>query len=267
MTARPARSSSSPGNIAVLHDSESLDFATDLRDILIQDGFDVMTLHDISEGLPPATENIISTVDLQVPFFENIKPEAFEAFRTLITEASNRQASIFWLTRTSQVKCTDPRWGQTIGAARSIRNELNLNFATCEVDQISSQSLLAVSRVFKKFQKQKEGNGNLPDYEYCIVDGEILVSRLYPVSVNHELESGNQDASRSSSHDLKVGKYGRLSTLSWSPRVPRPLLNDEVVVEAKAVGMNFKVGQTSSNISGCRSLFTGCFDCHGHRRF
>ncbi|WYZ46092.1 hypothetical protein EsH8_IX_000317 [Colletotrichum jinshuiense] len=253
MTARPARSSSSPGNIAVLHDSESLNFATDLRDILIQDGFDVITLHDISERLPPATENIISTVDLQVPFFEDIKPEAFEDFRTLITEASNRQASIFWLTRTSQVKCTDPRWGQTIGAARSIRNELNLSFATCEVDQISSQSLLAVSRVFKKFQKQKEGNGDLPDYEYCIVDGEILVSRLYPVSVNHELQSSNQDASRSSSHDLKVGKYGRLSTLSWSPRVPRPLLNDEVVVEAKAVGMNFKdvliaMGIVDSNI-------------------
>ncbi|TID07519.1 Compactin diketide synthase mokB [Colletotrichum higginsianum] len=241
MTAKPSRDTPLPGTVSILHDASSMDLAATVRDALSQDGIKSITLHDISNELPSTTEDLISVVDLQTPFFENISAETFAVFRKLVTGASDQQSGIFWLTRSSQLGCPDPRWGETIGAARSIRNELSLDFATCEVGQIDdAESLSAVSRVFKKFQQRRHEDVVSPEYEYSIVDGTVHISRLYPVSVGAELRASHDLGAEDIDHDLQIGRYGRLNTLHWAPREPRALLGDDVVVEAKAVGMNFK---------------------------
>ncbi|OHW98789.1 polyketide synthase [Colletotrichum incanum] len=239
MTARPSRSIPRQGAVTILHDSGSLDLAMKVQDVLSQAGPRTTILHDISKGLPPIMKEIIAVVDLKTPFFENIGAEKFTIFRSIITEASNQRAGIFWLTGSSQIGCSDPRWGETIGAARSIRSELSLDFATCEVAQIDSASLLAMSKIFQKFQQRHSDNSMSPDYEYSIVDGTVYVSRLYPVSVNDELHTHNLDTNEIY-HHLQIGRHGRLSTLNWAPREPQTLQGDDVVVEAKATGMNFK---------------------------
>ncbi|GKT61721.1 polyketide synthase [Colletotrichum tofieldiae] len=253
MIARPSRNIPLQGTVTILHDSESLDLAMNIQDVLSQTGPKTITLHDISKGLPPTMKEVIAVVDLKTPFFQNISAENFAIFRSIVTEASNQQAGIFWLTRSSQIACSDPRWGETIGAARSIRSELSLDFATCEIAQIDSASFLAISNVFQKFQKRHCDNSLSPDYEYSIVDGTVNVSRLYPVSVNDELHT-RKLGTNEIYHHLQIGKYGRLSTLDWAPREPQVLQGDDVVVEAKAVGMNFKdiliaMGIVDSNIS------------------
>ncbi|KAK2012837.1 KR domain-containing protein [Colletotrichum eremochloae] len=239
MTARPSRGNLAPRSTTILHDAESLDLARRVQEAFSQTGLETAALYDISKGVPPTMEEVVSVIDLQAPFFENIGPETFEVFRSLVTEASKQHAGIFWITRSSQVGCADPRWAETIGAARSIRSELSLDFATCELERVDSASLLKMTAVFKKFQQRHHGGSSSPEYEYSIVGGSVNISRLYPVSVNEELRAqgpGTQEVD----HDLQIGRYGRLSTLHWAPRQPRALQDDEVVVEAKAVGMNFK---------------------------
>lgn len=40
--------------------------------------------------------------------------------------------------------------------------------------------------------------------------------------------------------NLHIGTYGRLNTLQWVPRPERQLGNNEVELDTKAVGLNFK---------------------------
>ncbi|EFQ32027.1 KR domain-containing protein [Colletotrichum graminicola M1.001] len=253
MTARPSRGILPPRSITILHDVESLDVVREVQEALSQTETDAVTLHDISKGVPPAMEEVVSVIDLQAPFFENISAETFDVFRSLVIEASKQHAGIFWITRSSQVGCVDPRWAETIGAARSIRSELSLDFATCELEQVNDASLRKMTAVFKKFQQRRHGDSSSPEYEYSIVDGAVNISRLYPVRVNDELRA-KVPGTKEIGHGLQIGRYGRLSTLHWAPRKPKVLQGDEVVVEAKAVGMNFRdvlvaMGIVDSNTS------------------
>ncbi|KAF4778667.1 putative KR domain-containing protein [Colletotrichum scovillei] len=239
MTARPMPAATTPRGVTILHDLTSLGLGKSLRDVLTEKGSPSVTLHDISDGLPSESSEFISVLDLKTPFFDGISPEAFYKFRGLVTQASNQQARILWLTGSSQLKCFDPRWGQTIGAARSIRNELSLDFATCEVDKINSSSLSAISQVIDKFQRTRHGTRSSSEYEYSILDGTVHIPRLYPISINDELQACRSDPG-DLTHDLRIGRYGRLNTLDWYPKAKQPLGGDDVLIEAKAVGMNFK---------------------------
>ncbi|KAL0930356.1 polyketide synthase [Colletotrichum truncatum] len=273
MTSRPAQLPAATKPVAVLYNTKSSKIANDMESTLIEKGFQVI-LHDISTGLPPASADILAILDVDVPYFENINPKDFNDFKALVTEASNSDTGIFWLTRPSQMRCADPRWAQTIGTIRSIRSELSLDFVTCEVDDKTSLSI--VVQAFQKFQRQRQERERRPEYEYSIQSNIVHIPRVYPVSINDELrEKGQQkvnageatnggenhpsvrsgtdskkrnlentDASNNKGintfYDLQIEKLGRLNTLVWTPRRARRLVNDEVVVEAKAGGMNFR---------------------------
>ncbi|KAK0370311.1 KR domain-containing protein [Colletotrichum limetticola] len=239
MIARPMPAATTARGVTILHDLTSLGFGKTLRDVLTGKGSPSVTLHDISEGLPSEPRDFISVFDLETPFFDGISPEAFNKFRGLVTQASNQQARILWLTGSSQLKCFDPRWGQTIGAARSIRNELSLDFATCEVEKINPSSLSAISQVIDKFQRARYGTRSSSEYEYSILDGTVHIPRLYPINIKDELQACRSDPV-DLIHDLRIGRYGRLNTLDWLPKAKQPLGGDHVLIEAKAVGMNFK---------------------------
>ena len=57
---------------------------------------------------------------------------------------------MFWVTRLSQMYCRDPRYAQVIGTARTMRAELLIDFAICEVDSVDI-SAAQVVQVFMKF--------------------------------------------------------------------------------------------------------------------
>ncbi|KAH0434137.1 KR domain-containing protein [Colletotrichum camelliae] len=253
MTARPAAASTPPTAVGILHDSRSAGIAADLKRELAQLNLEGI-LHDITDGLPANSREIIVTLDMETPFFENISASALSSFQNLVAAASKSHTGIFWLTRPSQLRCPDPRWAQTIGTTRSIRSELSLDLATCEVDGLSSMS--TVAKVFAKFQRHRSNSQCQPEYEYSIHDNAVQVPRVYPINVGEELQLMSQekgdkgdkddndlnktDINDRSDYDLLIGKYGRLSTLSWVPRYNSVLVNDEVIVDAKAAGMNFK---------------------------
>ncbi|KAI8272976.1 Highly reducing polyketide synthase FUM1 [Colletotrichum sp. SAR 10_98] len=253
MTARPAAALTPQIAVGILHDSCSAVIAADLKRELARLNLEG-NLHDIADGLPVNCHEIIATLDMEAPFFENISASALSSFQDLIAAASKSRTGIFWLTRSSQLRCSDPRWAQTIGTTRSIRSELSLDLATCEVDDSSSMSTIA--KVFTKFQQHRRNSQCQPEYEYSIHNNAVQISRVYPVNVGEELqripqEKGDKgdkgdegpykpDINDRSDCNLLIGKYGRLSTLSWVPRYKRELVDDEVIVDAKAAGMNFK---------------------------
>lgn len=169
-----------------------------------------------------------------------------------------RRPCMLWVTRPCQVRCRDPSYAQVIGAARTIRTEMLLDLATCEVDEISpsSSSLGRVVDVFARFERERPGAGEKevddgsldPDYEFAIVDGTVMVGRAYPFSLRDDdgclvpvQVVGADAAAASAGLALGIARPGRLDTMTWNPRVVRELKGDEVEVEVYAIGLNFKV--------------------------
>ncbi|KAI1472076.1 polyketide synthase [Daldinia caldariorum] len=239
MTARPAVEISRRRATTVVYDEDTSAIAAQLKEKLASEGFEVGLHHWGEPGLP-TDKDVLAVIDLNKPIFENISEANFLAFRKFISTVSESGAGLLWLTRASQVRAQDPRWAQIIGAIRAIRAELNVDLATCELNQVNTENLNAAAKVFQKFNRRQREENLRPEYEYAIVDGIIHISRVYPVVVNEELRAPPQDEAAEVGYDLRVGKYGQLNTLAWTAIPVRPLVGDEVLVENKAFGMNFK---------------------------
>lgn len=78
-----------------------------------------------------------------------------------------------------------------------------------------------------------------PDWEFSLLEGEICIGRYHSISVNDEIVS----ITDTGNHPLKleVGQRGLLHSLRWVQASPVTVLgSDEVIVEPRSVGINFK---------------------------
>ncbi|KXJ86841.1 KR domain-containing protein [Microdochium bolleyi] len=262
--ARPAIDWARPRAVTVLFDAESRLEAETLQRSLASSQYTV-SIHDFADSNLPVDRDIISVLDLPRPFLDDIDSSAYQAFKNLMMTVSSSHAGIFWLTRPTQLRSSDPRWSQIQGVSRVLRSELALDLATCEVDTLDDDTCPVVERVFAKFMRRRSDDqeGMDPDYEYVIDQhGEVLIPRIYPFRLSGELESieyttpiSSLDPSTSSSASssssvssravrpsarLEIAKPGRLSSLRWVAHDVGDLSDDELLVEPKAVGMNFK---------------------------
>lgn len=204
-------------------------------------GYEVVrcTVHDP----PPPGQDIMALLDRDGPFFENIDSTIFSSFKSFLHNLDN--SGVFWITELSQMHCQDPRFAQIIGTARTIRSEMLIDFASCEVDSIDI-SAAQIIQVFTKFQKRNTDDLLKPDFEYSIYDGVINVGRFYPFALSDDLLTSEP----SDTAMLEISVPGRPSTLHWARKpAPPPLQPDQVEVEVYAVGLNFRVNR-------CSPLFT-----------
>lgn len=183
----------------------------------------------------PESQDIISLLDDSCcPFLYNPDEKRFEAFKELLSHLG--ESGLFWVTHPSQIQCKDPRYAQILGAARSVRNEDLIDFATCEVDDFDA-SLNAVVDAFSHFQKRQEDEFLRPDYEYAITEGIINVPRIYPFTLTESASS-----SASEERVALVGKKpGRSTSLRWESRSAKELAGNEVEVQVFAAGLCIKV--------------------------
>ncbi|KAH8691886.1 hypothetical protein BGW36DRAFT_431129 [Talaromyces proteolyticus] len=111
----------------------------------------------------PANQDAIAFLDDEGPFLENMDNQRFESYKSLVENL--KQCGIFWVTGLSQIQCQDLRFGQITGFARTIRSEMLVDFATCEVDNVNTSL-----DVFGKFQIRKEDGTLKPEFEYASID-------------------------------------------------------------------------------------------------
>ncbi|KAH8648631.1 hypothetical protein BX600DRAFT_389283 [Xylariales sp. PMI_506] len=189
-------------------------------------------------NLPPAGMDVIVLFEFGTPFFNEMTASRLEKFQALVNNLGD--ASLFWLTSPSQIRCQDPSYAKIFGLARTLRSELGLNFAVCEVgvDELDfSDSVDAVADVFTRFQQREKETDMDPDFEYSIIDGTIRVSRFFPFELDKEL----QVSSHSEEAILELDRPGRLDSLQWSvgSSAPAPQ-GDEIELEVHSVGLNFR---------------------------
>jgi SAM-dependent methyltransferase len=182
---------------------------------------------------PPPNQDIVSLLDLDEPFFHDISPSNFQAFINFVTKLGS--TGMLWVTMASQLRCKDPRYSLVLGMARTIRNELSVDFATLEMDNYSWTSLV---KVFTKFQHREKDPEIDPEYEYALAQGIIRIGRFDWFNVMKELSAPEIP---SAPKRLEIGRRGFLKTLGWVQQPETGLVGDQIEVEVRAVGMNFKV--------------------------
>lgn len=193
---------------------------------------DVHTLHDAL----PKDQPIISFLELCNPFFSQIAGEDFALFQNLTRSIG--PSGLLWITRSAQRDVTDPRFGMTLGLARSLRNELSILLATFELDSLNDSALRSITAVFEKFQTRTETLDVGSDFEFVLEKGVVKVGRFQPVSVLEELIVEPKEAG---AMQLDIGKFGLLQTLQWKRSVPEEPSPDCVAIEPRCAGLNFKV--------------------------
>ncbi|OTA56526.1 fatty acid synthase S-acetyltransferase [Hypoxylon sp. EC38] len=231
IVARPFSSMGIPSKRVTVLCREEESSESHIINQLKEEGYEV-TKCEICDTPPPG-QDVISFLDVSGPYFEGMDSARFESFRKFLLNL--RDAGILWVMPLCQLGCEDPRYAQVIGLARTIRSEMLLDFATCEVDSFSSTADKIV-QVLAKFQRREGDDVLKPDFEYMIRDGIIQVGRLYPFTLRDELliSEPNDKAI------LDVGTPGRLNTLYWI-RTPREdIRSNEVEIEVYSAGLNFR---------------------------
>lgn len=233
MSVRPSIGGNPPGPVTLLCPNSTTGLDA-IAQQLESRGYEVHRCA-LEDPMPPG-QDVIALLDIYEPFFENIEAPTFEKFKAFLKRL--RASGVFWVTRLSQMHCSDPRFAQAIGAARTFRSELLIDFTTCEVDCLDS-SAAEVVQVFTKYQKRGQNNDLLTaDMEYAIFEGVVYIGRFFPFDLPNDLR--NLEPSGRALLDLSVP--GQPSTLHWTQKPTlEPLQPDEVEVEIFAVGLNFRV--------------------------
>lgn len=186
----------------------------------------------------PANQDVISFMDVDAPepILKNVTSDSLESFLRVVDAST--QSLLLWLTPPAQIDCREPHAAQVLGAARTIRQELAMDFATMELDETDEGGANAIVKVLRKIQRaRKEEDGVLdPDLEYAWSNGAIQLPRFhwFPISGSLAQTATNPDAK-----SLVAGQRGMLQSLQWTATKFHELGPHEVQVRMKVVGMNF----------------------------
>lgn len=243
IVSRPAKTTQENPRVTLLHSQEvDSTLLGDIRETMVENGFqtDLCTMQQI----PPADQNIISLLEIEHPLFENISESDFAAFKQLI--ANLGKGGILWVTRSGQAKSADPRFGLFLGLARTLRSELPVLIATLELDCMDHNAYTVIAKVFWKMHRRRVESDVDPDCEFVLCKGAINIGRYHAVSVAQEL---GMLSTEPGALKLDIGRHGLLQTLRWVPCQDQELGPDEVVIESRAIGLNFKVRSPFSKLS------------------
>lgn len=245
MVCKPLPSSSPPKRVTLLHREdqqiESI-WATLLATGYQVDGY---ALENKTAQLPPS-QDVISILDISSPFLANLDQGSFGHFQRFVEAAKEGACGILWITSLCQVGSPRPEYAPLLGLARVLRTESGLDFAILELEDLGRATEVG-PRVFKEFQKRicDEPNMN-PEYEWAHLDGKILISRYNYISVS---QGPSALPANMTVRKLEQHKPGLFDTLYWKPTTAQSPRSDEVRLEVKAVGMNYKV---------CSNLYLAC---------
>ncbi|KAE9363949.1 hypothetical protein N431DRAFT_474945 [Stipitochalara longipes BDJ] len=184
---------------------------------------------------PPQDQDVLALLESEKSFFENIDAVRLAEFKSFLNNLGG--AGLLWVTRLSSVGCTDPRYAQAIGLVRALRSEMSIDIGTLETKEIVSPAgAIALADVLGRFQTREEDGVLGPDYEYAIHNGQTLVNRIFPFSLNQDLLVSHT----SDEAIVSQSQPGRLNTLAWSSAAASAPEDDEIEIEVYASGLNFR---------------------------
>ncbi|KAJ6027291.1 uncharacterized protein N7446_004111 [Penicillium canescens] len=201
----------------------------DLGKQLVDLNFNVTWLR-LGQGVPK-TGDVISLLDLEGPFLDDISDENFRTLKEFLMECASLR--VFWLMPTAQTLCVDPRYGLVLGFGRSLRKELIPQFITIEIDIFDCQSILCTLQILQK----PTNKDSLPELEYTLTKGTAHTSRFKWASISdYTAKLVDSNAPRMISMDSSHA----LDSFKWITCIEEPLGTGDVEVDIAYTGLNFR---------------------------
>jgi hypothetical protein len=194
--------------------------------------------HCTLQETPPIGQDIISLLEIDTPFFENISERDYLAFQTMVANLKDNYC--LWVTKPGSLKCQEPGFGMVLGVARTLRLEQSVPFATLEIEEMDDLAWNAILEVYLKLHRHQAVSDNLnQDFEFALNNGVVNTGRFHRLDVEQELAD---ISSNSPEATLRIGKKGLLSTLAWVKTGEVKKLQDhEILIQVKCTALNFKV--------------------------
>ncbi|KAF5641441.1 polyketide synthase [Fusarium tjaetaba] len=208
--------------------------ATHVSTALKTRGWNV-TLRTIGDQIPQ-DRDVISCMDLESAFFDNISEKMFIKFQEFTKCLAS--TNVLWLMSPTQAGCSNPRSAQTLGVTRTLRSELGLNLYTLEIDLSEDHFGTLIVNVFEKVIQDQDSETLEPDREYVVHDGAVCVGRYQPIRIADEAWDKTQRGEVMKT--LRVDKPGALDTMNWvASAIPDTIMEDEIEVKVHSAGLNF----------------------------
>ena len=231
-------------------------FSFALEELAIEKGIDVVHhfIHD-SKSIQQGAR-IIVLADLVGSFLKELDTKALKSLKTLFRKAD----SLVWVTAGGVMQGAKPEDAVVGGLLRAIITEMpHVKIATIDLDVGHDQISQDIADLVLSKEDELQKLGSQPgahDSEYARNDGVLHISRLVPdytLNQRYLEQEGSVKATElvrlGEAKPLAIGfdQTGLLSSLYFKEdqAFKESLLDDEVEVEVRAVGLNVKVSLLS----------------------
>ena len=237
--------------IADLSSSLQVDVADKLKSALLSEehiSCDIRCFDAAVSIKDKSSVRFILLEELERPLLSDSSAEKYLAIRELLTSSN----SVLWITGSGGQYSKGPEYAIINGLSRVLRNENPKRaIATLALDiqrEITEKQLQWICHVFRVFQLEHESSQH--DSEFIEIDGFLSVPRvvrdsclsqeLFTRSLTHQ--SRMRILRDAPPMKLAVASPGLLDTLCFvdDEDYRRPLAPDEVEIEVRTIGMNFK---------------------------
>ncbi len=256
-SASPAASTQTPGDVAVIQPrnpgGELSALIRNLTGVLRERGANLMItdLQGMSD-LDLASKSCIFLLDCEStsPALPQIMPEDWDLLKRLILNASNS----LWISRGGTIDCKVPSASLMTGLSRSIRSENHqLSLTTLDLDQDDALEREAIASAITNIfiSSLDSTSAHRPEWEYAIRNDRAMIQRILPEKGMNDLLSSLVTTPKPElalfkqqgrALSLEIGTPGRLDTLRFvdDDSHKDALKEDEIEIQVKAVGLNFK---------------------------
>lgn len=192
--------------------------------------------------------------ELHQPFLATLAPAQFERLQKVLTSAEG----VLWVVRGAYEKSDNPNANMVTGLSRTIRSETAMKFATLDLDAESQLTELdtadAIMRVFRSVFGS--GSSTTGELEFMERGGFFFTPRIvHDPEMNeyvHKLTNPSVLEPTAFGEDgralkMEISVPGALDTLHFvdDSAVEQPLEADEIEIEVRAVGLNFRDGMAA----------------------
>ncbi|EAW17052.1 type I polyketide synthase [Aspergillus fischeri NRRL 181] len=180
-------------------------------------------------------QRIVSLLDVQKPFFKDISETSWKSFRSLVTATPR----ILWVMPSVELTCQNPDFAIALGVSRTARQEQELHFGTLQIDEFHASAAAALVKVTERFFSQLDCQTGLrdPEYEFALQGGQVYIPRFQWTRLEDRI---CREPLPNASVKIDIKAYGSMESLCWCEDEPQPLGPDDVEVDIKYVGLNFR---------------------------
>lgn len=190
------------------------------------------------QDTPPENHWIISLLDLNGPYLDDISEERYRSLQSFLLETD--KSHMIWVTSSSQMDCADPRFGLILGLTRALRHEMPGSISLFETDCYTQLAAGALFKVFEKLQRVRRcSEAAVTESEYSFFQGVTHVSRCHWMHTAQISPRPETQCPRK----LDVGSFGLIDTTQWVAIAGHreDLEKGHIEVDVHYVGLNFRV--------------------------